>query len=305
MKQHLSNYLANFSVKEQNLNTLKLFKYILLGWLFFHTVMLLPYGDLVWGPNAYKLIDFSFTDIRKLGVLLYDPQIIPYYLWFIGAQLVVIVLAIFDIWPRAMMVILFLINNNLNTKALYFTSGGTTMVECLLAYLIFVNTTGIKSELNTRFSKLKITLHNLFFLILRLQIVALYAWAMYSKFQDPIWSSGLAVYYIFQSQFSAQPWMKPLFSSFPLLAIVGVYVTEAFQFLFPFFIWFKRFSPYLILVGVGLHLMMAYGMGLFFFGTLMSIVYLLFFEDSWAQKVFSFFKKDSEKEGPELSPVYN
>ncbi|RLA63939.1 MAG: hypothetical protein DRQ88_11675 [Epsilonproteobacteria bacterium] len=283
----MKNFWDNFLTKEQGLNTIRLFQLAFLGWLFFHSVAMLPYGDQIWGPNGYPLVDFNFTDIRALGTLLSFPQITPFYQWFVGAHLICIVLAMFSVLPRTMYLLLFLLTINLNTRALGTTSGGTTLSELLLLYMIFVNTTG--KELKS--SQLKTALHNLFFWIMRLQIVFIYASAILSKTQHALWMEGLATYYIFQSGQSSQPWAGPIAVSYPIIPIFGNYLTIAFQFLFPLLVWVKKFKPYIILVGMVLHLMMSFVMGLFFFGILMSLVYILFYEESFSKSILEFPKK--------------
>jgi len=67
------------------------------------------------------------------------------------------------------------------------------------------------------------------------------------------------------------------FKSLPTqLCVFLTYATIIYQLLFPMLIWFRRFKIYFFSFGIIQHLLIAFGMGLFSFGVIMAICYILF-----------------------------
>jgi predicted DCC family thiol-disulfide oxidoreductase YuxK len=80
---------------------------------------------------------------------------------------------------------------------------------------------------------------------------------------------------------------------FPFLSLIGTYATLGFQWLFPILIWQRRWRLPLISFGLLLHLGIAFGMGLFTFGLVMYVSYLLFLPEDKAGKLLAAWRERS------------
>jgi hypothetical protein len=157
-----------------------------------------------------------------------------------------------------------------------------TAGDYLLSQLLFFNIFfSFKTSVKPVFNDLKTALHNTALIGIKLQVCLAYAMAAWFKFGDASWLSGMAVYQTFQ----IPEYSSPFLASLPLgLCMVLNYATMAYQLLFPVFIWFRPFKIYLLAFGVLQHLVIAFGMGLFSFGIIMIICYILFLKYDYSLK---------------------
>jgi len=149
-----------------------------------------------------------------------------------------------------------------------------TAGDYLLNQLLFFNI--LFSFRLSRFgiwNEIKTALHNSGLLAIKLQICLAYFLAAWFKLTDEDWMNGTSVYDIFQvSEYS-----NHFFKSLPTqLCVFLTYATIIYQLLFPMLIWFRRFKIYFFSFGIIQHLLIAFGMGLFSFGVIMAICYILF-----------------------------
>ena len=149
-------------------------------------------------------------------------------------------------------------------------TAGDYLLHQLLFFNIFFNP---KPSANTWINDVKISFHNAALAGIKLQICIAYFFAAWFKLTDQSWLDGSAVYYTFQiPQYS-----NDLLSIIPLsLCKVLTYITLSYQLLFPFLIWIRPIKIYLLTFGIIQHLIIAFGMGLFTFGIIMIICYILF-----------------------------
>lgn len=115
--------------------------------------------------------------------------------------------------------------------------------------------------------------------VIRFQIVAMYAYAGTCKLLGHEWQNGTALFYILQSDLYSFPPAQALVLRYPLVTVAATYATIIFQVTFPLLIWVRKARPYLIGAGVALHLSIIIGMGLFEFGLIMMISYLIWIRD--------------------------
>ena len=157
------------------------------------------------------------------------------------------------------------------TAFLYPTlTAGDYLLNQLLFFNIFFNG---EIASNKIVNDLKICLHNLALTSIKIQICFACFIASYYKLLDPSWTSGLAIYQTFQiPEFS-----NAFLSMLPFnVCMVLTYFTIAYQLLFSVLVWFRPFKIYLFSFGILQHLLIAFGMGLFQFGIIMIICYILF-----------------------------
>jgi hypothetical protein len=149
-----------------------------------------------------------------------------------------------------------------------------TAGDYLLNQLLFFNCFFMpQASKNSVLTDMKTALHNTALLAIKLQVCLAYFLAGYFKVIDDSWMSGAAIYQTFQiPEFS-----NALLVSIPYsITVVLTYFTIAYQLSFAFLVWFRPFKIYLFSFGIMQHLLIAFGMGLFQFGVIMCICYILF-----------------------------
>jgi len=130
-----------------------------------------------------------------------------------------------------------------------------------------------KASKNLVWNDIKSALHNTALLAVKLQVCLAYFLAGYFKIIDDSWTSGDAIYQTFQiPEFSNAVLVSIPYS----ITVVLTYFTIAYQLSFAFLVWFRPFKIYLFSFGIMQHLLIAFGMGLFQFGVIMCICYILF-----------------------------
>ncbi|NRA66169.1 MAG: DUF393 domain-containing protein [Pseudobacteriovorax sp.] len=281
----------SFLTQEKHLQTQKLFKNILYLWLLFHTLVLLPYAQIIWGPETIFDRPAFIGGWDWIKGLMRHPSFINYYGLVIGAQVVALVAGILGYFPRLTSVLVWFLTLNLNEQSYPIQDGGNNLCSLLLIYFMFVNTSGRPQSCNSisTMAKLNIGLSNLCFYTSRLQVVVVYLCAGWLKLNGKLWQSGMSLYYIFQNPDYSRPMFSEIIVSYEYLALLGTYFAVFFQISFPFLIWFRKTRPFVIIAGTLLHAGIAIGMGLFTFGTLMFISYILFFRESWVESLKSTF----------------
>lgn len=271
------------------LKTAQLFRIVILLWVALHSLLLLPFHATIFGPEAYVLrTRFDGSLWSWFFHLAQHPAVNPHYLWFFVVQLSAIACSILGIWPRLMMVLVYLSTMNIYNLSGVVLDGGNNLSQLLLFYLMLINTSG-KPYPDTLWGIVLRSISNAAFMMCRLQIAIVYLTAGLLKLNGHLWQNGMALYYLFQSETYGHPWLGALVREFPMVSLAGTYATLLFQYLFPMFIWMRRWRLPLMLMGTCLHLGIAFGMGLFTFGLVMCVSYLAFFTEEWAAKFLQYF----------------
>ncbi len=166
--------------------------------------------------------------------------------------------------------VLWLVMLNLNSFLYSTLTAGDYLLNQLLFFNIFFS---VKRTPHTVVNDLKTALHNTALIGIKVQICLVYFLASWFKLTDSAWLDGTAVYHIFQ----IPEYTSALLFSLPLWCCVILnYATLAYQLLFPFLIWFRPLKIYVFAFGIIQHLIIAVAMGLFSFGIIMIISYILF-----------------------------
>lgn len=166
--------------------------------------------------------------------------------------------------------LLWLLMLNINNFLYPTLTAGDFLTNQLLFFNIFFLP---KITKHTAVNEVKIALHNVALIGIKIQICLAYFLAAWFKLTDASWMNGLAVYQTFQiSEYS-----NSFFATWPMgVCMVLTYATIVYQLLFPLLIWFRKTKIYLLAFGITQHLLIAFGMGLFSFGIIMIICYILF-----------------------------
>lgn len=166
--------------------------------------------------------------------------------------------------------LLWLLVLNMNNYLYATLTSGDYLLNQLLFFNIFFSP---KHSTSPFFNDLKTAFHNMALAGIKIQICLAYFLAAWFKLTDVAWLHGSAVHHIFQ----IPEYANDLLMSLPLwLCILLNYATMAYQLLFPFTIWFRSCKIYLLAFGILQHLVIAFCMGLFSFGIIMIICYILF-----------------------------
>jgi predicted DCC family thiol-disulfide oxidoreductase YuxK len=285
--------IRNWAEQEHFLNAAKVFRLALLFWFILHTLLLLPFHETIWGPNAFALrMDFDGSWYAWIFQLSLHPSVARHYLWFIAGQLLFATLGMLGLWPRLMLALTYILTMNINSLTGVVLDGGNNLSQLLLLYLIFVNSSGRPLREGWHAPWLR-ALSNSGFLLCQLQVAIVYLTAGLLKSNGHLWQNGMALYYLFQSETYGHPWVGMLMQKSPILSLIGTYTTLGFQWLFPILIWQRRWRLPLISFGLLLHLGIAFGMGLFTFGLVMCVSYLLFLPEDKAEQLLATFRERS------------
>lgn len=242
-----------------------------------------PIKEVLWNnPILNKSYPFLYDEF--LFQFFYFGGIVLLFIYTIGLDLLILKIAVY---------IYVYILYGANPLLL---DGGNNILIIILFFMIFTNNNHYFSFFN--FCKHKgntivnIT-HNIFFLLILIQICILYFFAGFSKAQGDLWLHGTALYYILNiDAFSMNYLMglKEMILNSPFLLTLGAYTAIFLQIFFPFLV-FNKYTKYFILIGaIFFHLSIIIFMGLVQFGAIMIMMDMQFLKDHEYKKVFIFIK---------------
>mgnify|MGYP000611757988 CR=1 FL=1 len=212
---------------------------------------------------------------------------------FVYGQIAALIAGIFNFMPRLMSVIVYFLTVNLFLKGYLMFTGGEALVNILLFYLIFVQRSN-HGKATPTFSTLQNVLNNTFYWVILIQICVLYFFSTAYKLIDEFWLNGEALMYISRVDAFSSGIMRWLFADNPTVSLIATYSVLLYQSLFPILVWFKRIKVPFLLVGVVFHLSISFGMGVFTFGILMILTYLLFLDQSQIRTIRKMFKRKTK-----------
>jgi hypothetical protein len=246
----------------------KLFRKWMYAFLFIHTLILLPAASDIWGEN--QLVNFPGAVSSFLNILSI-PFLSKNFYWIIALYLVVLLVGIFK--PnRIIHFIIWYLYINLYYNAAAVQNGGNNLVALVLLYLAVNN-----SESKLQKSPLDILLNNLSVIAARIQIAMMYAVAGIYKLTGETWTNGTALMYVFNNPEYSLPYFSGWMGQQFWLIDMVTNTTLLFQLLFPIAVWFLSVRKYVLWVGSLFHITIALYMGIFDFGIIMLIMYVLFY----------------------------
>ena len=237
------------------------------------------YADFFWGPRGIGTGDarviFGPWLGGKLGTLFHTDM---------GTRLVVLVLC-----TSALLLILGKATRIASAVALVATlmlevrlpellDGGDNITRVVLCYALFLAPPNTKPKRGG----IVTFLHNVAVLAIAIQLCILYVTAGFMKAGGTRWSQGTALYLVSQVEWFSQPATRWIFRN-PLITTVASYVTIFFQLWFPVAI-LSRLKILWVFIGIGMHLGIAYTMGLIPFSTIMiGLELFLIGDDEWVK----------------------
>ena len=151
------------------------------------------------------------------------------------------------------------------------TSGDYLLNQLLLGNAFF----SVKKSANPFVQDVKTILHNMALIGIKTQICIAYVVAGIFKLNDPYWLDGSAISHIIQ----IPEYSNSFLLSLPVfVCTLMTYLTVIYQLSFPITMLVRPLKKYAFMVGIMQHLLIAIAMGLFSFGIIMIISYLLFLE---------------------------
>jgi hypothetical protein len=208
------------------------------------------------------------------------------YMIVFGGQLVFLALGFFRILPVLSSIAVYITTANLFLKGGVAFTGGEGLVNIMLFYLMFVH----KPKSQGFMGDLQNIVNNTFYWIMLLQICVLYLFSGMYKLFDQHWMDGTAVMYVSRIEVFSSG-LVSLFKEHYWLSAIATYSVIFYQLFFAFAVWTKKYKIPFLIYGVVFHLLISFGMGIFNFGWIMIVMYLLFLDDNQLEKLKSFFRR--------------
>jgi len=279
-------------------NKMSFFKRVLYIFLFINTLTLLPIAEELFGyygivgSGGWNTITPWYAQGSRALVNVLSHPINGTYTWiywvFIIGQLIGLTLGLLGVWRRLAALMVYFFTVNLFLKGYLMFTGGEALINILLFYLIFINETADTKSCNY---KIQNVLNNTFFVIMLIQICVLYFFSTLYKLIDPYWLSGEAMMYISRVDAFSGDMMRNLFAENPMISKLATWSVLAYQGLFSILVWIRKVKIPLLVIGVMFHLSISFFMGIFAFGVIMTITYILFLEDKHIERFNNWFSR--------------
>ena len=188
------------------------------------------------------------------------------------------------IFKRISAIILFFLLFIFKIRNLYLLDRADNVISVLLPFFVFIDSYSLSSfyETKSNFIKAKfepylsITSHY-FIIAVMVQICIIYFFASIHKLQGKPWCDGTALYYILNSDdFSASSLNSFITKSFFFVTFL-TWFTIAFQFLFPFLVWYEKSKIPILYIGIFFHIGIFFLMRIDNFSLIMIACYAVFF----------------------------
>ena len=237
-----------------------------LAWLYGYNLLFGPHAVIYSSPIAIQNSD-------DLAFFLYAQPWPALSMVFIAAVLGLCLLQLtaFRVYFLPDLLLWFLVVN-IHNKIYSTLTGGDYLLNQFLLFNCFLTAAGSSGE--RWWPQLKRLLHNLAVMGIMAQLCLVYFFSAMAKCLDPMWLSGEAVFAVSQVRHysgSSPTWQAAGF--FPALLS---YLVLFYQLLFPLLIWIRKIKKPFILLGIGMHLYIAFFMGLPGFAAVMIVGYIYF-----------------------------
>lgn len=247
----------------------------------------LPFASYLWGPNGINTFENSKSSLGVfLGVffdtLFFSSMTGVYallFFLFLGA-----ISLILNIKTRAATIICFLMFILLENRLPAITDGGDNIMRITLIYMILLK----PSSSSPGVSPLAIWLHNIGVISIIFQLMIVYETSGFMKACGEKWQNGTAMYVISNVEWFSSPLLNKIFSD-PFLCTLVTYGSMFFMIFFPIAI-FSRFKLLWIIIGISLHIGIAYSMGLIVFSSVMMALELFLITDKEYESIVHYIK---------------
>ena len=243
-------------------------------------ILLLPYVD-----EIYRIDNYRYSLDSYFGLLVIVREYISYFYVVFISVLLLFILGIGKQITSLLVFLLFFIKFLLLAPNI---SYGSYILRLSLLFFVFVNSYQYFSLQKSTFNDL---LSKLATLSIMLHICYIYLSNAILKILNPLWLKGDALGYFFINSKTMDIWeIGSYLLQYPYLLSLLSYISLAFQLLFPFLIWFKKTKYAFIVLGIVIHVSMAFILQLYFFEIVVILHYGFFIKDEEWQKLLPFIK---------------
>lgn len=271
--QNLSAYFfSDFRYRQQTL----WFKRLLYLFLLCEGIYYLLYYDLFFGNDSIVFVTpKSIGLVKGLAYLLYNSGSVILSRYFILAVLALSLINLFT--ARLYFIIdflLWILVINLNNRIYPALTAGDILLNQFLFFNCFLS--GAFTLRSSWQNELKIFLHNLSVIAIIVQISLVYLLSALAKSDDEDWLRGTALIAVSQIRhFSLFSFLSYSEKLEPLYIFMN-YLVLFYQLFFPVLVWIRKIKKPMLLLGILMHLFIAFVMGLVGFGFIMILAYVFF-----------------------------
>ncbi len=282
----LSYFFADFNFKTRSV----WFKRLLYVFLLVKCCYWLFYYNLLFGQNSIVYshpYDIGF--FKSLAFFLYNRESPGASLWFIVPLLILCIFSLFKnrIYLLFDFLIWFFVLNIFN-KIYPTLTGGDYLLNQLLFFNIFISdkfTSHTVPLFMEKKNKMKICAHNFSVLAVIIQICLVYFTSAITKLGNMDWRHGKAVIMASEVNHFTLPFISHNIDSIAILLVFFNFLVLIYQLLFPLLIWVNKIKKPFIILGILMHLYIAFVMGLVSFGLIMILTYIYFWPAKEAGEV--------------------
>jgi len=179
--------------------------------------------------------------------------------------------ALLTSYKRIFTFIAFFAAANLTNSTYLLNSGGHHLMLLVLFYLCFVNEKKVeKGSWSNAINKGAL-------LAIQIQICLVYLVSALYKILGDVWLEGTAMWHSLMLKEYSLPIIYNNMPEANLILMIMTYFAIAYQFLFAILIWIPATRRWILILGILMHLMIAFVFGLFNFGAAMIICYFSFY----------------------------
>lgn len=140
--------------------------------------------------------------------------------------------------------------------------------------------------------------------LMQIQLSVVYLAGVWDKVQGMAWNNGTAVSYALRVQDLAGLPVPAFLSHDPVVVNILTYGTLATELALGILVWNRRLRPWVLLLGVGLHLSIGWAIRVGFFGLGMFVLYVAFVDPDWAaRRILAVRARRRRGGGPVLTPA--
>jgi hypothetical protein len=274
LQKLISYFFSDYQLKPQS----NWFKKYLYSLLIIKAIYWLVYYEYLFGTQSVIPVRPAFINpVTDLAFLLFNhpSQNLAYY--FIVLVLAVLFLFAVNVLPPVVSFIMngviFLVVINLQNKIYSTLTGGSYLLNQFLLFNCFLSP-NYSVQQNWR-SSLKVVMHNFAGLVILIQVCLVYLLSAIAKCTNAQWLNGTALYAL-SNVHHYFLYVSPNKLSFNWFFVFLNYLVIIYQLSFPILIFFKRIKKPVILIGLTMHLYIAFVMGLVEFSLVMILAYIYF-----------------------------
>ncbi len=262
---------------------IRVFKKLLMLFIILNSLIVLMAADELLGPNSYfQPGAVNLNGTSPLFSFWNFPALIPYNWIFLILLMIFAALVYFEKYERWMNLLVFIFWMNFLSRTSVINTGGEVLVGIFLFFLIFIGKT--KSE-DKNIQLVQNAMNNTFMYAIVIQFLSVYIISSWWKLMDMEWMGGYAFLHAINIKTYSFFGLGEFLYQHVWIAKLLTYSALTYQVSFPFLVWNKKIKPYLLAFGIVFHLGIAIFMGIFSFGLIMIISYVIFLDDEQTERI--------------------